>query len=95
MDVDGTANNFDRLMLRAIPQPKDAPRRGIWGIIPQRVTTEKQAQTKMRADAPALLVFSGTTEKNALGPARSFQLCRRKQEVLAHRRAFWSAPVFL
>ena len=74
MDVDGTANNFDRLMLRAIPQPKDAPRRGIWGIIPQRATTEKQAQTKMRADAPALLVFSGTTEKNALGYDSAYQI---------------------
>ena len=74
MDVDGTANNFDRMMLRAIPQAADAPRRGIWGIVPQRVTSEKQAQTKMRADAPALLVFSGTTQKNALGYDSAYQI---------------------
>ena len=74
MDVDGPANNFDRMMLRAIPQAADAPRRGIWGIVPQRVTSEKQAQTKMRADAPALLVFSGTTQKNALGYDSAYQI---------------------
>jgi primary-amine oxidase len=42
--------------------------------VPQRVTTEKQAQTKMRANAPALLVFSGTTEKNAMGYDSAYQI---------------------
>lgn len=74
MDVDGVDNNFDRMMLRAIKQPDSAERRGIWGIVPQRITTERQAQTKMRADRPALLVFSSTDKKNAVGNPSSYQL---------------------
>lgn len=74
MDVDGTANNFDRLRLRAIPQPKSAPRQGIWGVVPQRVKTEKQARTKMSAETPALLVFSSDTRQNAMGYPSAYQV---------------------
>ena len=73
MDVDGTANNFDRLKIRAIAQQKDAPRRGIWGLVSERVASEKQARTKMAADKPALLVFSGPRQ-NAMGYDAAYQL---------------------
>ena len=74
MDVDGTDNHFDRLKLRAIQQPASAPRRGIWGLVPQRVGTEKQAQTKMAADKPALLVFSSGQRTNKMGYPSAYQL---------------------
>ena len=74
MDVDGTDNHFDRMMLRPIPQPKGAARSGIWGVLPQRVTSERQAQTKMAADKPALLVFSSSDRKNKMGNPSAYQL---------------------
>jgi primary-amine oxidase len=74
LDVDGQENNFDRLMLRAIEQPKSAPRRGVWGVVPQRIKTEKQASTRMKADKPALLVFSNAQKQNAMGYPSSYQL---------------------
>lgn len=74
MDIDGPSNNFDRLKIRPTKQPANAPRSGIWGIVPQRVATEKQARTKMSADRPALLVFSSTEKKNAMGYPSAYQL---------------------
>ena len=74
MDVDGTANNFERHMLRAVPQAANAPRSGIWGVVPQRPTRERQAQTKMAADRPALLVFASTDKQNAMGYPSAYQL---------------------
>jgi primary-amine oxidase len=74
MDVDGTDNNFDRMKLQAIEQADDAPRRGIWGVVPQRVTTEQQAQTRMSALRPALLVFSSSDKKNTMGYPSAYQL---------------------
>ncbi len=73
-DIDGAANNFDRLKLQAIEQPKDAPRQGIWGVVPQAVNTEEQAQTRMNADKPAVLLFSSAAAKNQMGYATGYQI---------------------
>ena len=74
MDIDGTANNFTRHKLRAMPQEKGAPRKGIWGVVPEAVKTEKQARTKMMVDKPALLVFSSADKKNAMGYPTGYQI---------------------
>ena len=74
MDVDGTRNDFSRLLLRAVRQEDTAPRSGIWAVLPQRVTNEKQAQTQMRPERPALLMFNNTARKNAMGYATGYQL---------------------
>jgi primary-amine oxidase len=74
MDVDGRANNFSRQKLRAVRQPEGAPRSGIWGLQTERVTTESQAQTKMDARQPALLVFSSADKNNAMGYPSAYQI---------------------
>jgi primary-amine oxidase len=82
MDVDGQANNFTRHKLRAVPQAEGAPRQGIWGVVPHQVTTENQAQTKMRVDKPALLVFSSAENKNAMGYPTSYQIMMPNVDAL-------------
>lgn len=74
MDVDGQANNFSRLRLRAVAQPDTAPRRGIWGVSPERVRTERQAQTAMDTSKPALLVFASEDKNNAMGYPSAYQV---------------------
>ena len=74
MDVDGRANNFSRYRLRAVRQPEDAQRIGLWEVLPQPVTTERQAQTKMDASKPALLVFSSENKDNAMGYPSAYQV---------------------
>jgi primary-amine oxidase len=74
MDVDGQSNNFSRYRLRPLRQPKDAPRIGLWEVLPQPVTTERQAQTKMDASKPALLVFSSENRDNAMGYPSAYQV---------------------
>jgi len=82
MDVDGQANNFTRHKLRAVPQAEGAPRQGIWGVVPHQVTTENQAQTKMRVDKPALLVFSSAAHQNAMGYPTSYQIMMPNVDAL-------------
>ena len=48
MDVDGTANNFDRMMLRAIPQPKDAPRRAFGALFRNASLQKNKRRPKCR-----------------------------------------------
>lgn len=74
MDVDGRGNNFTRAKLRPVRQPEGAPRTGLWGLQPERVTTERQAQTKMDASKPALLVFSSQDKNNAMGYPSAYQV---------------------
>ena len=74
MDIDGTANNFDRLKLQAIAQPEGAPRQGIWGVVPQAVETEAQAQTRMNSSKPAVLLFSSGEAKNQMGYPTGYQI---------------------
>jgi primary-amine oxidase len=74
MDVDGRANNFERHMLRAAKTPAGAPRRGLWQVVPQRIATEEQAQTDMRAERPALLLFANQARQNKMGYDSGYQL---------------------
>jgi primary-amine oxidase len=74
MDIDGQANNFTRHKLHPVVQENGAPRKGIWAVTPEAVKTEKQAQTKMMVDKPALLVFSSADKKNAMGYATGYQI---------------------
>jgi primary-amine oxidase len=74
MDIDGRGNNFTRAKLRPVRQPEGAPRTGLWGLQPERVTTERQAQTKMDASKPALLVFSSQDKNNAMGYPSAYQV---------------------
>ena len=94
-DIDGTANEFTRMRLVATPQPKDAPRRGIWQVRPERVSDEKTAQTQMRAERPAALLFSSSSAKNAMGYSTGYQLIIPNIKPLvtpmdeAFKRAYW------
>ena len=74
MDVDGQSNNFSRHRIQPIRQPEGAPRIGLWEVRPQPVTTERQAQTKMDASKPALLVFSSEDKDNAMGYPSAYQV---------------------
>ena len=74
MDVDGQSNNFSRYRIQPIRQPEGAPRIGLWEVRPQPVTTERQAQTKMDASKPALLVFSSEDKDNAMGYPSAYQV---------------------
>ena len=74
MDVDGQSNNFSRYRLRPIRQPEGALRIGLWEVRPQPITTERQAQTKMDASKPALLVFSSEDKNNAMGYPSAYQI---------------------
>ena len=74
MDVDGQNNNFSRYRIRPLRQPEGAPRTGLWGVLPQPITTERQAQTKMDASKPALLVFSSENKDNAMGYPSAYQV---------------------
>ena len=74
MDIDGQNNNFERHMLRAAKTPEGAPRSGIWQVFPQKMKTEKQAQTDMRADRPALLVFANPARQNKMGYDSAYQI---------------------
>ena len=94
-DVDGTANEFTRMRLVATPQPKDAPRRGIWQVRPERVRDEKTAQTAMNAERPAVLLFSSGSAKNAMGYPTGYQLIMPNIKPLVtpmdetFKRAYW------
>ena len=94
-DIDGTANDFTRMRLVATPQPKDAPRQGIWQVRPERVIDEKTAQTAMRATRPAALLFSSHKVKNAMGYLTGYQLIMPNVKPLvtpmdeAFKRAYW------
>ena len=74
MDVDGQANNFERHMLRAAKPAVGAPRRGLWEVVPNRIATEKQAQTNMSAKRPAVLLFANEARQNAMGYDTGYQL---------------------
>ena len=74
MDVDGQDNNFERHMLRAAKPPANAPRRGLWQVVPQRIASEKQAQTDIRAARPAVLLFANEARQNAMGYDTGYQL---------------------
>ena len=74
MDVDGQANNFERHMLRAAKPAAGAPRRGLWEVVPNRIATEKQAQTNMSAKRPAVLLFANEARQNAMGYDTGYQL---------------------
>ena len=74
MDVDGQNNNFSRYRIQPLRQPEGAPRTGLWGVLPQPITTERQAQTKMDASKPALLVFSSENKDNAMGYPSAYQV---------------------
>ena len=74
MDVDGTTNNFQRHKLRAVAQPAQAPRQGIWAVSKETVTSELAAQTQMDVSKPALLVFASADQKNAMGNATGYQI---------------------
>lgn len=94
-DIDGQANDFSRLRLVAIPQPADAPRQGIWQVRPQKVRDENMAQTDMRADRPAVLLFSSADKRNAMGYPTGYQLVMPNIKPLvvptddAFARAYW------
>jgi primary-amine oxidase len=74
MDVDGQNNNFQRHKLRAVPQPVDAPRQGIWAVTTETVTSELAAQTQMDVSKPALLVFASADQTNAMGYPTGYQI---------------------
>ena len=74
MDVDGQSNNFQRHKLRAVPQPADAPRQGIWAVTTETITSELAAQTQMDVSKPALLVFASADQTNAMGYPASYQI---------------------
>ncbi len=94
-DVDGVENNFTRMRLVAPPQPKSAPRQGIWQVSPQRVGDEKSAQTDMKAERPAALLFSSGAAKNAMGYPTGYQLMMPNIKPLVtpmdetFKRAYW------
>ena len=70
----GKANNFSRYRLaRRTPARRCASHR-LWEVLPQRVTTERQAQTKMDVSKPALLVFSSENKNNAMGYPSAYQV---------------------
>ncbi|MEG9861870.1 MAG: hypothetical protein V6Z81_05135 [Parvularculales bacterium] len=73
-DIDGVDNDFTRLRLQPVPQPNSALRSGIWQIIPQKIRDEQTAQTIMLASRPALLLFSSSNKKNAMGYPTGYQL---------------------
>jgi primary-amine oxidase len=95
LDVDGTANNFERHMLRAAKTPAGAQRQGIWKVTPQRVQNEKQAQTEIRAESPALLLFANPEKTNILGYDSSYQIMMQNVKPLvtpvdeAFKRAYF------
>lgn len=74
MDVDGTDNNFERHMLRPAKTAANAPRTGLWEVVPQRIRDEKQAQTNMRPERPALLLFANPARQNKMGYDTGYQL---------------------
>ncbi len=74
IDVDGVDNNFVRQHLVPVDQPESSPRQGIWAVDTEQVTTERQAQTIMKIDKPALLTFSSSTVQNQMGYPTSYQL---------------------
>ena len=74
LDVDGQNNNFQRHKLRAVPQPVDAPRQGIWAVTTETVTSELAAQTQMDVSKPALLVFASADQTNAMGYPTGYQI---------------------
>lgn len=74
MDIDGTANNFVRHKIQAVPQAENLPRQGIWMVTPDPVQNEVQAQTKMNVEKPALLVFSSAEYENAMGYPSAYQI---------------------
>ena len=94
-DIDGTANDFSRMRLVATPQAKNAPRQGIWQVRSQRVSDEKSAQTAMSAERPAVLLFSNSRAKNAMGYPTGYQLIMPNIKPLvtpmdeAFKRAYW------
>ncbi len=94
-DIDGTQNNFTRMRLVAPPQPKTAPRQGIWQVSPERIIDEKMAQTDMKADRPAGLLFSSGKAKNAMGYPTGYQLMMPNIKPLVtpmdetFKRAYW------
>ncbi|MDB2660667.1 hypothetical protein N9Z36_03810 [Luminiphilus sp.] len=73
-DIDGVDNNFVRQRLQSVTQPSDATRQGVWGVTREAVKSEQQAQTVMQVDKPALLTFSSSASKNAMGYDTSYQL---------------------
>ena len=73
-DIDGVKNNFVRQRLQRVTQPSDATRQGVWGVTREAVKSEQQAQTVMQVDKPALLTFSSSASKNAMGYDTSYQL---------------------
>jgi primary-amine oxidase len=94
-DIDGAANDFTRMRLVAPPQPKDAPRQGIWQVRPEKIADEKTAQTAMNAERPAALLFSSGSAKNAMGYPTGYQLIMPNIKPLvtpmdeAFKRAYW------
>lgn len=95
VDIDGTDNAFSRLRLQAVPQKTGAPRTGLWAVSPQKVIDEKMAQTDMRADRPAVLLFANSQKKNAMGYPTGYQLMMPNIKPLVtpldaiYQRAYW------
>jgi primary-amine oxidase len=94
-DIDGPENDFSRLRLIAPRQNRGAPRQGLWSVREQKVLDEKMAQTDMRAERPAVLLFSSGERKNAMGYPTGYQLMMPNIKALVSpldetfKRAYW------
>src|SRR5690606_30926921 len=71
LDVDGTRNRavFDRTTVRTLP--RDNPRRSLWTIVPEPVTSEGPLADSLH---DGFLRIESSERENALGYPTSFQL---------------------